>query len=186
MADRAGWPIAIVAIHWATALLALATACYGIYLLSPPEWSQAYIDRYFAGIHLHKIGGLAVLGLALCWLALRAAIPRPPLAARGGARRFVLGVHGALLGLMVLLPASGYLMDTLAGNGIALFGGFEIPSFLRRNDPASVMLSYFHKWAGFALLGLAALHAAGGLRHLFRPAKGDTARSMLLHGLRRK
>lgn len=174
----ARWPVAIVMLHWSTAALALATAGYGIYLLSPPDWSQPYLDRYAAGIGWHKGGGLTVLALALCWTVLRTRLPRPPLAARGAMRGLVLGVHGLLLALVILLPASGYVMDSLAGHGIALPGGITIPPLLPRSDRASMMLSYPHKWAGYALLGLAALHLLGALRHALRP--GDSALGAML------
>lgn len=163
------WPVAIVLLHWCTAALALATAGYGTYLLSPPDWSQPFIDRYEAGISWHKAGGLTVLALAACWIALRRRTPRPPLAARGSMRLLVLGVHGVLFALAILLPISGYAMDSLAGHGIALPGGATFPSLLPRSDRASMFLSYPHKWAGYALLGLACLHIAGALRRAVLP-----------------
>lgn len=172
------WPAAIVLLHWSTAALALATAGYGIYLLSPPDWSQRYLDRYEAGIGWHKIGGLTVLAFALCWIAVRARTRRPPLAAKGAMRGLVLGVHGLLLALVILLPVCGYVMDSLAGHGIALPGGVTIPPLLPRSDAVSMMLSYAHKWGGYALLGLAAFHIAGALRHALHPGD-NTLRAML-------
>src|SRR5690606_28991641 len=75
--DRAErrWPGAIVAVHWGTGLLALTVAGLAIYLLSPPDWSQPYIDRYMAWIGWHKLGGLLVLGLALFWVSVRMRMP---------------------------------------------------------------------------------------------------------------
>lgn len=174
----ARWRGIIVLIHWSTAALALATAGYGIYLLSPPDWGQRYLDRYEAGIGWHKAAGLSVLALALAWIALRCRIARPPLAARGAMRRWVLGVHGLLLALLILLPASGYAMSALGGEGVALPGGLTIPPLLQRDDGASISFSYLHKWAGYTLLGLIGIHVAGALRHAVRP--GDsTLRAML-------
>lgn len=159
-------------LHWSTAILALATAAWGIYLLSPPDWSPPYIARYYAGIGWHKAGGLSVLALALCWLAVRWRTQRPPLESQGAMRLLVRGVHGLLLALVILLPVSGYVMDGLAGHGLALPGSIAIPPLLPRSDDVSVALSYPHKWAGYSLLGLAAVHVAGALLHAARP--GDT------------
>ena len=172
------WPPAIIALHWATAILVLATAGWGIYLLSPPDWSAPYIARYYAGIGWHKAGGLSVFALALCWIAVRRRIPRPPLPAQGAMRLFIGGVHGLLLALAILLSMSGYVMDGLAGHGLALPGGFSLPALLPRNEDASAALSYPHKWAGYTLLGLVTLHVGGALLRASRP--GDTVlRAML-------
>ncbi|MEL7687181.1 cytochrome b/b6 domain-containing protein [Citromicrobium bathyomarinum] len=173
------WPVLVAMLHWSTAALALATAGYAIYLLSPPDWSQPYIDRYMAGIGLHKAGGLIVLTLALCWVALRMVTPRPPLAVHGGMRRFVLGVHAVLMALVILLPLSGYAMDGFAGHGLALPGNLAVPPLLPRSDAAATFLSYPHKWAGYALLGLVALHIAGALRHAVDTEKGDVLLAMM-------
>lgn len=93
-------------------------------------------------------------------------------------RLFVGGVHGLLLALAILLPMSGYVMDGLAGHGLALPGGFSLPALLPRNEDASAALSYPHKWAGYTLLGLVTLHVGGALLRASR--LGDTVlRAML-------
>lgn len=171
------WPLGIVLLHWSAALLTLATAGYAIYLLSPPDWSQRYIDRYMAGIAWHKTGGIAVLALALCWIAVRLRAGRPPLHGSPALRAAARAAHGALLLSLVVLPVSGYLADALAGNDLRLIGGIAIPRFLGADEGIGILLSQVHKWGGFALLGLVGLHVLGAVRHAF--TRGDaTLRAM--------
>ena len=175
----AQWPVVIAVLHWGTAVLTLATAAYAIYLLSPPDWSQPYIDRYYAGIGLHKLGGLAVLALVVCWGCLRLGTPRPPMVAQGTMGGVVLAVHGLLFTLAILLPLSGYAMDGFNGNALSFPGGLTIPPFLPPSNSASIALSYPHKWGGYALLALVALHVAGALRHAFGEGQPNALLAML-------
>lgn len=163
----ARWPRILVVLHWATASLALATAGYALYLLSPPDWSQRYIDRYMVGIGWHRTGGAAVLLLALVWMAVRRRLPRP--APRGGpaARAAARVVHGALAFLLIALPLSGYLADSLSGSDMRWLGGLPMPDLFGTAPGWSIRFSQLHKWAGFTLLGLAMVHVAGALRHRF-------------------
>lgn len=166
------WPRGVALLHWAAAALALATAGYGVYLLSPPDWSQRYIDRYIAGIAWHQTGGLAVLALALGWGTARLFVARPPRAGSPGARLAAGLVHCALFALLIVLPLSGYVGDALVGNDLRLIGGVTVPRLLRTDRELALVLSYVHKWGGFTLLGLAGLHLAGALRRALAP--GDT------------
>lgn len=159
------WPITIVAVHWTAGLLAFAVAGFAIYLLSPPDWSPRYIDRYMALIGWHKFGGLLVFGLALFWAVVRRHTPRPS-AVGGRAARIV---HGTLLVLLIALPVSGYVMDAFVNAVLELPIGMSIPSPLTPNETASIALSYAHKWGGFAFIGIAAAHAAAAIGHAMRP-----------------
>lgn len=176
--DRAErrWLGAIVAVHWGTGLLALTVAGLAIYLLSPPDWSQPYIDRYMAWIGWHKLGGLLVLGLALFWVSVRMRMPRPS-AVGGRAARIV---HGTLLVLLIALPVSGYVMDSFVSAQLELPLGISIPSPFARNETASIALSFAHKWSGWAFIGIAAAHAVAAIGHAMRP--GDRVLRAMMPG----
>ena len=95
------------------------------------------------------------------------------------------GTLAVKLALLIALPVSGYLMDALINPALELPGGVSLPSPLPRHQTFSVALSYIHKWGGFALLGIAALHIAAALWHGLRP--GDrTLRAMLPRSGKRK
>ncbi len=63
MSGTAGWAPPLILLHWMTGLLALAVAVLAAFLLSPPQWTQAYIDRYIALITWHRLGA----SLCCCW-----------------------------------------------------------------------------------------------------------------------
>lgn len=182
--DTHRWPRRLILLHWTTGMLALAVALLAVVLLSPPDWSQPYVDRYMTGIGWHKLGGLLTLLLTIIWVAMRIFTPRPP---RIGEPLHRLAAHLAhlfLLLLLILLPVSGYVMDALLNAQVELPAGVSLPSLLSRNEQLSLTISYAHKWAGFALLGLAALHIAAALAHTRR--RGDqTLRRMMPGFLKR-
>ncbi|WP_336980741.1 cytochrome b [Altererythrobacter fulvus] len=180
-----GWSLPVILLHWVTGGLTLAVAGLAVFLLSPPEWSQFYIDRYMAWIGWHRLGGLAVLLLAAGWIALRRLKPRPPRTGGPHMQAAAILAQGLMLALLIALPVSGYLMDALINPALELPGGVSLPSPLPRHQTFSIALSYIHKWGGFALLGIAALHIAAALWHGLRP--GDrTLRAMLPRSGKRK
>lgn len=175
---NSGWSLPVILLHWVTGGLTLAVAGLAVFLLSPPEWSQSYIDRYMAWIGWHRLGGLGVLLLAAVWISLRCLRPRPLRTGSPNMQFAAIMAQGLMLAFLIALPVSGYLMDALINPALELPGGVSLPSPLPRHQTFSVALSYIHKWGGFALLGIVALHIAAALWHGLRP--GDrTLRAML-------
>lgn len=164
-AGPARWPRVAILLHAVTAGLALATALYGLWLLSPPEWSAPYVARYMAGIPFHKAGGIAAFAFALAWGGTRLSLGRPPRPGGAWTQGIARVVHGALVLLLLALPVTGYLADTLSGSALLLPGGIMVPRVLPADPAWSIAFSYCHKWGGFALLALAGLHLAGAARH---------------------
>ncbi len=172
------WPPSLVLLHCATAILALMVAALAVFLLSPPNWSQLYVDRYMAWIGWHRLGGLVVLLSGIFWIVVRIRTPRPPRRGAPWVRRASRLTHAALLSLLIALPVSGYVMDSLVNAWLVLPMGISLPSALSRHEELSIATSYAHKWGGFALLGLAAMHIVAALVHAMRP--GDRTLQRML------
>ena len=85
--------------------------------------------------------------------------------------------HYLLYALMLVVPATGYIVSTSAGAGVSVFGLFEVPAVLPKSVPlrdAAISVHYYFAYAG---VGLIALHVAGALKHHFID-RDDTLRRM--------
>jgi len=161
-------------IHWGAAGLSLTAAGVALFLLSPPNWSEFYVQRYMAGIEHHKTMGLLALVLAAAWPIART-VRRP----RPGAeweRALAKVVHLGLFASLITLPVSGYLSSTLYGNGLTL-SGLTVPPLLPENRALAAALHLLHKLGGYAFLALASLHTVAALTHVLRDAAAGRSAS---------
>jgi cytochrome b561 len=162
-------------LHWAIAVLIL--------VLIPLGWYMVGLDYLHPWSHdalaLHKALGMVVLPLAVIMIYWRFAGrrtrttgSRKPWEARAAEI-----THHLLYLLMLVLPATGYIISTSAGAGISIFGFFDLPAVLPKSVPlrdAAISVHYYFAYAG---LGLIALHVAGALKHHVID-RDDTVRQM--------
>ena len=162
-------------LHWGVALLIIA--------LIPLGWYMIRLDYYDPwsndSLALHKGLGMVVLLLASIMITWRVAdrgtritVSRKPWEALAAKI-----THYLLYALILVVPATGYIVSTSAGTGISVFGLFEVPAVLPKSVPlrdAAISVHYYFAYAGVALI---ALHVAGALKHHFID-KDDTLRRM--------
>ena len=91
--------------------------------------------------------------------------------------RAAAGVHLALFALLFIVPFSGYLISTAAGDAISVFGWFDVPP-LFVNKSWRMAYEAVHWWAAYALCALAAIHAGAAIKHHLIN-KDDTLKRML-------
>jgi len=60
---------------------------------------------------------------------------------------------------------SGYLISTADGSSISVFDWFEVPSVTGQIKGMEDTAGTVHYWSTWAIVGLAAVHAAGALKH---------------------
>jgi len=83
--------------------------------------------------------------------------------------------------LMLVVMICGYLISTAKGHGIDVFGLFEVPALIAGGESQGDIAGMIHEYLAYALIGLAALHALGALKHhlidkdrtLLRMIKGE-------------
>ena len=80
--------------------------------------------------------------------------------------------------MLFVIFVSGYLISTATGQGISFFGWFEIPALVTGLPAQAERAGQVHYWVAIGVLGLAALHALGALKHHFLD-RDDTLRRML-------
>lgn len=127
---------------------------------------------------LHKSLGLLVPALTLWRLGLRMRRGRPAPDSPAWQRRAAALGHGALYLLLLVVPALGYLVASAAPGQIptTLFLLIPVPHLLAPDEASFATLRRVHETLAWALVMLAAGHAAMALGH--HRAGRDTLRRM--------
>ncbi len=164
------------AVHWIIAALIIA--------LIPLGWYMVGLEYYDPWSHdsleIHKALGMVVLLLATIMISWQIA-GRGTRATESRMQWEVIAAkitHYLLYALMLVVPATGYIISTSAGAGVSIFGLFEVPAVLPKSVPlrdAAILMHYYFAYAGVALI---VLHVAGALKHHFIDGD-DTLRRML-------
>ena len=161
--------------HWTLALLIIGLIGLGWYLMG-----LSYYDRwYYTSLEWHKALGMAALVIGV--LNVCRAIGNPglaPLATTAWERRATRVMHGLLFFMMVAVPLTGYVISTSAGDGIAIFGWFEVPAVLAKSEALRDMAVELHYYLAYGTAILVLLHVAAALKHQLVD-KDDTLRRML-------
>lgn len=170
-----------VVLHWLVALTVIGLACLGLWMTDLSYYSPYYRSAPF----WHKSIGITLALVLVIRLFWRWSNPQPrPLPNHARWERWLARVvHGLLYGLLLLIVTSGYLISTAKGQGISVFGWFEIPALVSGLPEQADRAGLVHYWLAISVLALAALHALGALKHHVLD-RDDTLRRML--GMRQR
>jgi cytochrome b561 len=165
-----------ISLHWIIALGVIGTATLGLWMTGLDYYSSWYRSAPF----WHKSIGFTLAALITLRLLWRWINPRPaPLPHyKRWERTLASVVHGALYILLLIIVFSGYLISTAKGQGVSVFGWFEVPALITGLPSQADRAGFVHYWLGVSLLGLVALHALGALKHHFLD-HDNTLRRML-------
>jgi len=158
------------AMHWSLALLIVGLIAVG--------WWMVDLDYYDTWYHrapeLHKAFGVVALALALVRIVWAIIDRPPPLPAtlHGWEQRGATAAHHVLYLMTVAIPLSGYLISTARGEGIDLFGWFEVPALLPAASGREEWAGVVHAWLAYGTLGLVVLHALAAFKHQFIDKNG--------------
>ena len=166
-----------IGLHWLMAALLITLLVMGLYMVSLPD--AGFDTRKIALILYHKQLGMLALALAVVRLAWRVGNALPSLVEMLPDWQKVIArlVHLCFYALMLALPVTGWLMSSAAGFSVSLFGLFDLPDLVARNDYLFRAFIEIHKWLGYALLACIVVHAGAALRHHFM-FKDETLRKM--------
>jgi cytochrome b561 len=167
-----------VLLHWGMAALLIGLLALGFYMVRLPE--VGFDQEKILLIILHKALGMVALAVAILRLAWRLAGALPALAPglphwQQVAARFA---HLAFYALVFALPITGWYMSSWGGYPVSIFGWFDLPD-VAGLDPYLFRISIdVHRWLGYALLALLAVHTGAALHHHW-VRRDDTLRRML-------
>jgi cytochrome b561 len=175
--DAMHWGSLAKAFHWTIVLLLLAQGTLGLVMVNLPK--KPGVIPYFT---FHKSLGLTILLLAVLRLAWRAFDRRPEAPAsipQGQVIAARIG-HALLYGLLFAVPLSGWLFDSATAlRPLYWWGLVQVPSLTGGADPGLKDIAReAHEWLFWALVLVAAGHAAAALVHHFFN-RDDVLRRML-------
>jgi cytochrome b561 len=171
----AGYSTAAKIFHWITAL-AVVTAIPAALAMVRVDQGPLQNRLY----DLHRSLGVLVLVLMVARLLWRIYRPAPDLVPglpdwQVAAARIL---HWTLYAVLLAMPVLGWAGTSAFGAPIMVFGLFEWPAMLDKDQQLAGVLLGLHRWLGFVLAGLLALHVGAALHHHFI-RRDDTLRRML-------
>ncbi|MGJ4728899.1 cytochrome b [Luteimonas sp. SDU101] len=155
------WPAGVRWLHWLGVAMILAVAVIGLSMGGLERGSELRRLAYLG----HKSLGLAVLALALLRLAMRASTRAPAAAGAGWSHRIAQATHLLLYLLMLAVPLSGWMLNSVAGQPLVWFGLFDVPALAERNPDWRGAVDALHLWLFWLLAALVALHVLAVALH---------------------
>lgn len=163
-------------LHWFVAALVVSLIWLGWWMVD-----LGYYDRWHkTSLEAHKALGMTVLALAIIkilWLVLDGK-PRFPSTIAAWERRGAAAAHHLLYVMLIAVPVSGYFISTSAGDGIPMFGFFEVPALVMIDETGRDAAIAMHYWLAYAMAGLVLVHALAACKHQLIDRDG-TLRRML-------
>ncbi len=149
-------------LHWLVAAIVLYLVVAGfaiVYIEEFPGKETIY--------NLHRSFGFVVLVLMVIRLGYRIMHPppqypdyMPPL------QKFVAGtVHGLLYAILLINPVVGWVATSAYPAPIWIFGLFELPPLVGKNEMLSKLLFDVHHFLGIATVVMVAIHVGGAVFH---------------------
>jgi cytochrome b561 len=157
----AGWGAIARLLHWAMALALLAQMTLGWVAVS---WrlSPTKLELFV----WHKTLGIVLLALVVLRLLWRVTDRAPAPAPGPTWQRRLAGVsHGTLYVLMLVMPISGWVIQSASGFPFKLFGLLELPALVGKSKAIQTAAEYTHLVLFWSFAVLILVHAAAALHH---------------------
>jgi len=158
-----GW--VTISLHWV-----LAFALIGMYFLGDYMVDLDYYDQWYKSApDIHRSIGVIIGSLMLLRLLWNTFQTKPEHVGddKPAVKLMAKSAHYILYALVFVLVISGYLISTAKGQGVDVFGFFEVPALLADNKDRGELAGDIHEWIGLGFMGLVALHALAALLHHF-------------------
>ncbi len=152
-----------VTIHWLVAVVVVGLFALGFWMVD----LTYYDDWYKQAPDIHRSVGILLFGLMVLRVVWRVANtgPKPLPTHKRWEVASAHAAHGLLYLLLFVAMVSGYLISTADGSAIDVFGWFEVPSVTGQIKGLEDTAGMVHYWSTWAIVALAAVHAAGALKH---------------------
>lgn len=149
--------------HWSIAALFIGLIGLGWYMVGLTYYDPLYHDS----LEWHKALGVVTLVLVAARLVWMVVPPRPrPVPTLTRFERIASkATHDLLLLALVVIPVSGYLISTAAGDPVYVFGWVSVPALVAVSDTWRDIAIAVHFYAAYGAAALALLHIAGALKH---------------------
>lgn len=172
--ERYGW--VAVTIHWLVAMVVIGLFALGYWMVG----LTYYDDWYKQAPDIHRSVGILLLVLMVLRVIWRLTniTPKPLPSHKRWEVASAHAAHSLLYLLLFVAMVSGYLISTADGSAIDVFGWFSVPSVTGQIKGLEDTAGTVHYWSTWAIVALAAVHAAGALKHHWLD-RDQTLRRML-------
>ncbi|PZU18564.1 MAG: cytochrome B [Shinella sp.] len=156
------WPASLQLLHWLGLLLISATAAIGLLMVDMERGTD--LRKLCYG--LHKSLGMTALALGILRLLIRTCSRGPAqLPAPHWQLWAAQATHVLMYVLLLALPLSGWLLNSVAGQPLPWFGLFELPAMTGRNPDLRGLIDTTHICLFWALVALVLVHFIAVLQH---------------------
>jgi len=148
-------------LHWSMAILIISMLLVGLSMVeSLAVWQPVALD-------LHKSFGFLLLVMVIVRLINKYLTPRPRLPKKLPAYQVLAAkiTHVALYAAMLLMPLSGWLMQSADGRTITVFNTFNLPHLIDANIKAYAFFREFHGYMAWLLIIMIVMHVLAALYH---------------------
>lgn len=161
----ANYGVVARSLHWIVVLGIVAQ-----YLLAEAEEPEGAGTAAMSAMDWHMSLGITLLVLAAARVLWRIfdRTPAWPLQMREYEKFLAKAVHLALYALLFAVPISGWLLASVEGESLSLFGWFELPLLgPPGGEEREHLIEEVHEVLFNVLFGLAILHVVAALKHHF-------------------
>ncbi len=164
-------------LHWSVAILIIGLIAVGLYMEGLDYDGPTGTKMQLYGTH--KALGVVVLGIMFVRIAWRIASKYPKSLGTHQAWEKILSkiVHGVLYLMAFSMPLSGWAMSSSHGYPVSMFGLFDMPALVEKNEIRGELFAEIHEIGGYALIAVIVLHVVGALKHHIID-KDDTIKRM--------
>ena len=156
MNTKQKYPKSMIFYHSLLAVLMIATLILG--------W---VMNRENGLMFFHKSVGVLVLvfGVLRIINRMRNMANIPPSVNHGVLHLVEKSVHGVLMLMMLILPIVGWLVSNAKGYPVSVFGLFDLPNLLGKNEALAETLGEMHEAGAAAFFFLLIFHVVGAVYH---------------------
>lgn len=148
-------------LHWLMALGILGNGVLGLIMDEMPR-GMAKLNTFA----IHKSIGLTVLALLILRVSWRLFDRAPPDESMPRWQRFAAhATHGVLYLLMLAIPLSGWIYNSLHGYPLQWFKWFNLPALMEKNEALSDLAGETHEVLFWVLVAVLIAHVGGALVH---------------------
>jgi cytochrome b561 len=148
-------------LHWTMAVLIICMLLIGLSMVeSLAVWQPTAVS-------LHKSFGVLLLLMVMLRLVNKYVTPRPKLPKKMPhiQKQVATLSHYVLYAAMILMPLSGWLMQSADGRAVNVFGAFTLPQLIEQNIKAYSFFREFHAWMAWLLIIMITMHVLAALYH---------------------
>lgn len=162
-------------LHWVIGPLVVILLCVGLYMTNVED-----AGLKFKLYPLHKSTGIVVLFLAALRVLWHFYSRTPAFvpSLKSWEKTLARLGHFCLYAGMLGMPLSGWIFSSAAGRTVNVYGLFDLPNLVEKNEALRDFFAEVHGFLGYFLIFVIVLHVVGALKHHIID-KDTTLRRML-------